>query len=62
MNGKPVRESTETEKETEARRVLKVKEGRAASGHPIPLRMDRVTYDKLAADLRQQTGRRGNVG
>ncbi|MFI5341956.1 MAG: tyrosine-type recombinase/integrase [Candidatus Methylomirabilales bacterium] len=61
VNGKAIRESTETEKETEARRFLKAKEGRAAIGQPILPRMDRVTYDDMAAALRQHyqtTGRR----
>jgi len=52
-NGKPIRESTETEKETEARRVLKDREGRVASGQPVLPRADRITYEKAAADLRQ---------
>lgn len=51
VNGRPVRESTETEKETEARKILNTKDGRAASGLPIVPRADRVTYDELAGDL-----------
>ncbi len=51
VNGKPIRESTETEKETEARRVLKVKEGRAATGQPILPRADRVRYEEAETDL-----------
>ncbi len=51
VNGLPIRESTETDKETVARRKLKVKEGRAASGQPMLPRADRITYDELAADL-----------
>jgi len=51
VNGRPVRESTGTEKETEARKVLKTKDGRAASGQPLLPRTDRITYDELAADL-----------
>lgn len=61
VNGKPVRESTGTKKEVEARRFLKLREGSVATGAPIPPRIDRIPYDELAADLRQHyltTGRR----
>lgn len=51
VNGKAVRESTETEKETEATRWLKKKEGAAASGQPILPRVERILYDEAAADL-----------
>jgi integrase len=50
-NGKAIRESTGTEKETEARRFLKAKEGRAATGQPILPRADRVRYEEAEADL-----------
>jgi len=53
VNGKAVRESTETEKETEARRFLKQKEGAAANGRAVVPRMDRMLYDEAAADLRE---------
>ncbi len=53
VNGRAVRESTETAKEQEARRFLKLKEGAVATGAPIPPRMDRILYNDLAADLRQ---------
>ena len=61
VNGRPVRESTGTEKESEARRFLKLKEGAVAKGSPIAPRLDRILYDELAGDLRQDyrtTGRR----
>ena len=51
VNGRPVRESTGTTKESEARRLLKEREGRAASGHPILPRADRVRYEEVAQDL-----------
>lgn len=60
VNGRPVRESTKAEKETDARRFLKLREGAAATGAPIPPRLDRVLYDELAGDLRtyyRTTGR-----
>ena len=62
VNGRPVRESTGTEKETEAKRFLDGRRGRAATGQPMLPRADRVRYDEAAADLRQHyeaTGTRG---
>jgi integrase len=66
VNGVPVRESTGISADTktppaEARRFLKEREGRVATGQPIMRRADRVLYDELAADLRtfyETTGRR----
>jgi hypothetical protein len=52
-NGHPRRESTGTEKETEARRFMKEWEGRVATGQPILRRADRISYEKVAQDLRQ---------
>jgi len=51
VNGRAVRESSGTEKETEARRFLKAREGAAAAGQPMLPRAHRVTYDEVAADL-----------
>jgi integrase len=53
VNGRPVRESTGSEKEGEAKRFLDGRKGRAATGQPILPRADRVRYDDVAADLRQ---------
>ena len=61
VNGRPIRESTGMEKATEAKRFLKEREGRAATGQPILPRADRIRYDEVAADLRryyQTTGKR----
>lgn len=61
VNGKAVRESLGTEKETEAKRLLKAKEGRAALGQPVLPRADRIRYAEAAQDLRthyQVTGSR----
>jgi integrase len=52
-NGRPRRESTGTTKETEARRFLKEREGRVATGQPILRRADRISYEEVAQDLRQ---------
>jgi hypothetical protein len=48
-----VRESTGTEKEIEAKRFLKEREGRTAMGQPMLRRADRIPYDEVANDLRQ---------
>jgi integrase len=52
-NGRPVRESTGVEKESEARRILKGREGRLAAGQPVLPRADQVRYEEVATDLRQ---------
>lgn len=60
-NGKAIRESTGTEKETEARRFVKDREGKAATGQPLLPRLNRILYEEAAADLRtyyQTTGAR----
>ena len=51
VDGRPMRESTGCEKEQDARRVLKEREGRVAIGGPILPRADRIRYDEGAADL-----------
>src|SRR5437870_2989112 len=53
QNGRPIRESTGSEKEQEARRFLKGREGRVATGQPVLPRADRIRYEEVAADLRQ---------
>ena len=52
QNGRIVRESTGTTDERMAKRILKDREGRLATGQPILPRADRITYDEAAADLR----------
>lgn len=52
-NGRPIRESTGTKKETEAKRFMKEREGRVAMGQPMLRRVDRIGYEEVAADLRQ---------
>jgi len=61
VNGRPVRESTGTDKEKAAERLLKEREGRVAIGQPILPRADRVRYEEAVADLRahyETTGER----
>jgi integrase len=52
VDGRPVRESTGYTKEKAARREMKKREGRAASGLPILPRADRIRYEETAGDLR----------
>jgi integrase len=56
-DGRPVRESTGVAADTEtppqeAKRFLKEREGRVATGQPILPRADRIRYEEAAADLR----------
>ena len=50
--GKAVRESTGTTDKTEARRLLKAREGQVAKGEAIP-RPVKATWDEASADLRR---------
>lgn len=50
-NGKPMRESSESEKETIAKNLLKQREGDIQHGLPITPQTNRVTFDELAADV-----------
>jgi hypothetical protein len=51
--GRSVRGSTGTRNRTAAARLLATKVGRVAEGRPVPPRVDKATYDELAADLRR---------
>src|SRR2546426_12381044 len=53
VNGRPARESTGTEKRTEAERLMKEREGRVAGGLPVLPRADRGRYEEAAPDLRR---------
>ena len=50
--GRAIRESTGTDKEQEAKRFLKMREGAVATGQPLWPRADRVRYYEAAAALR----------
>lgn len=50
-DGRPFRESTGTEKESEARRILREREGDIARGRPVVPRADRIRFEELAEDL-----------
>jgi integrase len=52
LNGRPVRESTGARKQTDARRFLKEREGKAVTGAPIMPRADRVRFEEAEHDLR----------
>jgi integrase len=50
-NGRPVRESTGTDKETEAKRILREREGDLAAGRPVIPHADRIRFEELAEDF-----------
>jgi hypothetical protein len=49
-NGKPYYESSESERETEAKRLLKKREGEISQGKLPGIYFDRVRFDELAED------------
>ncbi len=51
QNGKSIRESTGTEKEAEAKRFLKLREGQVAQGKSVVPHFDRLRFEELATDL-----------
>jgi len=51
QNGRAIRESTGTTKETVARRMLRRREGDVENGVPIVPRMGRITFDDATKDL-----------
>jgi hypothetical protein len=53
VNGRRVRESTGTRSRKEAERILAARIGRIVEGRPIPPRLDKITYDEVAGDLRR---------
>jgi integrase len=50
-NGKPYRESAKTEKETEAKRLLKLREGEISQGKIPGIHFDKVRFNDLAVDF-----------
>ncbi len=50
-NGKPYYESSRSRKETDAKRLLKRREGEIAEGKLPGVYFDRVTFDELAEDF-----------
>ena len=49
--GRRVRVSTGTDNREEAKRFLKLREGKVAEGAPIPPRLDRISFDELRDNL-----------
>ncbi len=49
--GKPYRESVKSIKETDAKRLLKLREGQIAENRFTGLRVERIRFDELAEDL-----------
>ncbi|MFQ5946732.1 MAG: tyrosine-type recombinase/integrase [Anaerolineae bacterium] len=54
VDGRLIRESSGTDKEAEARRLLRQREGAAVEGRPVIPRVERVKVAELAEDLRQE--------
>jgi integrase len=50
-NGKPFRESAESEKEADARKLLRLREGHIAEGKFPGLNVEKTLFDELAQDL-----------
>lgn len=50
-NGKPYRESSDSEKESDAKRLLKLREGEIVTGKFHGLNVERITFDELAKDF-----------
>jgi integrase len=50
-NGKPMRESARSEKEGDAKDLLKKREGAIANGEPVSPRIGRVTFGEAANDV-----------
>lgn len=50
-NGRCFRESTNSAKESEAKRLLKIREGHIGEGKFPGLKVEKITFDELAADL-----------
>jgi hypothetical protein len=51
QGGRAVRESSETTKETKARRIVRSREGDVEHGVPIEPRMGRVTFEDAVRDV-----------
>ena len=51
QNGRAIRESTGTTKETVARRMLRLREGDVERGIPVNPKLGRLTFEEAAADI-----------
>ena len=50
-NGKPYRESSQSKKESDAKKLLKLREGHIAEGKFPGLKVEKILFDELAQDL-----------
>ena len=50
-NGKPYRESTHSDKEGEAKKLLKKREGQIVEGRFQGLQVERIKFEEIAADF-----------
>lgn len=48
---KPIRESSESTKESDAKKLLKLREGDAVRGIPVTPRINRIMFQELANDV-----------
>ena len=54
QNGRAIRESTGTTKETVARRMLRLREGDVERGIPVTPKLGRLTFEEAAADIQTE--------
>ena len=54
QNGRAIRESTGTTKETVARRMLRLREGDVERGIPVSPRLGRLTFEEASADIQNE--------
>ncbi len=60
-NGRPIRESSHSCKESEAINLLKLREGDIAHGLPVNPKLNRIRFDEAAADLKTEYALNGAV-
>ena len=53
-NGRPIRESSGSEKEGDAIQLLKIREGDIAHGLPVNPKLNRIRFDEAADDLKTE--------
>ncbi len=53
-NGRPIRESSHSSKESDAINLLKLREGDIAHGLPVNPKLNRIRFDEAAEDLRTE--------
>src|SRR5918993_1788786 len=51
-NGRPIRESSRSTKESDAINLLKIREGDIAHGLPVNPKLNRICFDEAADDLK----------